>query len=848
MYNLSPVELPRTPPAVPVEYTPLNHYDNEPWDSQEYSEAQEEYRYDQPLRRVLGEIDPRRYSVHQENHQYDLPQRQVLGEIDPRRYSVHQENHQYDQPQRQVLGEIDPRQYAVDQEESPHQPQRQVLGEIDPHRYTVHQENHQNDQPQRQVLGEIDPRRYSGHQEEYHQYDQPQRQVLGEIDPRQYAVDQEEYYQHQPQRQVLGEIDPRRYSVQQENHQYHQPQRQVLGEIDPRQYAVDHQEYHPPQPARQVLGDLNPRAYARGEYISQPQEDYDYDYQYHHRQPVRQVLGEIKPRTMDSRLQFTPTPHRNRRVRDMRPWNAAFEQLYGPPPVFTLHPDDVFGPDYSVNPEQHNPLHRPENRHPDDVFGPDYSVNPEEAEEVHHPRIIPSQTLPYPFHERGNDGPDNSGNPRVVATSRTLPMQPRPYVDYEDYGENDHEEDIENDDYDNRTVYPASIHTVVPSKADLKVLEPGLEPENRQYWVDKKGNEVSLKHATSNQRLISSQTLPVYKYYNNEDDKENVHVDHGINSLGIDGETHRNNEYRINDYGNTKNGRFYPLDNIRMISSHTLPIRFRRVSYVGNPLYSEEEQNVNVVDEGKGRYDRDGLLIDSDEETFHNPAEKRLHNHKKKNYPAYKSPSRKERFPKLFDITRLFQPGHLRFNRVNTLPLRYRQYPSQPRPVISPKRVIVAEGETRPYILIRSRERWSRTHQKSSRITKVYPLRSVQNESFKSMTSKQADEFIENPGCCGLHEFRIFNQVIVDHWAKKQAFDWHLPFFGDRAFDKAMHALRRILNNALAGKRDSSGLQPWSRVTKDSVDVVYAVMNEVIASAYDSPGGHARCRNSFVAA
>jgi hypothetical protein len=174
---------------------------------------------------------------------------------------------------------------------------------------------------------------------------------------------------------------------------------------------------------------------------------------------------------------------------------------------------------------------------------------------------------------------------------------------------------------------------------------------------------------------------------------------------------------------------------------------------------------------------------------------------------------------------------------------------------------------------------------------KVYPLRSVQNEAFTTMSPGEADDFIDEPGSYGLHEFRIFNQVvfvsfdgeewskyilrmisdmmsntsltspnmstrstkqalqvIADHWAKKRPFDWHLPFFGERGFDRAIHALRTILNNALAGKRDPRGLAPWSRLTNDTVNIVYAVLNEVIASAFDSPGGHARCRKSFVAA
>jgi hypothetical protein len=36
------------------------------------------------------------------------------------------------------------------------------------------------------------------------------------------------------------------------------------------------------------------------------------------------------------RIEFTPTPPRLRRYRDVETWNAAYEDIYGPPPVYTL--------------------------------------------------------------------------------------------------------------------------------------------------------------------------------------------------------------------------------------------------------------------------------------------------------------------------------------------------------------------------------------------------------------------------------------------------------------------------------------------------------------------------------
>jgi hypothetical protein len=112
--------------------------------------------------------------------------------------------------------------------------------------------------------------------------------------------------------------------------------------------------------------------------------------------------------------------------------------------------------DISAPQTQYNPLYRPEARHPDDVFGPDYSVNPPNAVrcQVVNQRMIPSQTLPYPVHQDSNHDSGHSVNPRIIVTSQTLPVHPQPNGDYEDDCDDD-------DDDDNRTIYPASNHTVV---------------------------------------------------------------------------------------------------------------------------------------------------------------------------------------------------------------------------------------------------------------------------------------------------------------------------------------------------------------------------------------------------
>lgn len=103
---------------------------------------------------------------------------------------------------------------------------------------------------------------------------------------------------------------------------------------------------------------------------------------------------------------------------------------------------------------QYNPLYRPEARHPDDVFGPDYSVNPANAapRQVAQ-RMIPSQTLPYPMQHDPNYDSGHIVNPRIIVASQTLPVHIQQNSDHDDDCDDD-------DDDDNRTIYPASNHTV----------------------------------------------------------------------------------------------------------------------------------------------------------------------------------------------------------------------------------------------------------------------------------------------------------------------------------------------------------------------------------------------------
>ncbi|CCX34279.1 Protein of unknown function [Pyronema omphalodes CBS 100304] len=307
------------------------------------------------------------------------------------------------------------------------------------------------------------------------------------------------------------------------------------------------------------------------------------------------------------RTEFTPTPPQLKRYRDVEAWNAAYEDIYGPPPVYTLYQN------IPALQTQYNPLYRPEARHPDDVFGPDYSVNPANAapRQVAQ-RMIPSQTLPYPMQHDPNYDSGHIVNPRIIVASQTLPVHIQQNSDHDDDCDDD-------DDDDNRTIYPASNHTVGPSSAAAKHSQIGLAPDNRKNRVNKT-NAISPRQAVSNQRMLSSQTLPVYTQRNIEDEDDDMHLLPGLTGLEIGGERHRDDVFRMDDHVNTTNGIFFQVDNSRMMPSQTLPV---------GTLYNNNRNNIDAWRRGcaedvdESRYDSDGFLIDSDEEQNRNVANER---------------------------------------------------------------------------------------------------------------------------------------------------------------------------------------------------------------------------------